>query len=137
MTTLDLRSRVVASRQVPLAVMVAAMSVLALVCAVGLLSDDRTVLGVSVWLEPLKFAVSFALYGATLAWLLTLPHRGSRWTRAMATVFAVTGILDVGFIAVQAARGTFSHFNTSDDAVNTIGQYVFMTGVPDCSSRTS
>ena len=130
MTTLDLRSRIVESRQVPLAVMVGAMTALALVCAVGLLVDDRTVLGVPVWLKPLKFAVSFALYGATLAWMLTLPHRGSRWTRAMATVFAVTGIIDVGFIAVQAARGTFSHFNTSDDAVNTIGQYVFITGVP-------
>ena len=46
----------------------------------------------------------------------------------MATV--VAGILDVGFIAVQAARGTFSHFNTSGDAVTTIGQYVFMTGIP-------
>ena len=117
-------------RQRPLAVMVAAMLLLSLVCALGMLTDSRQLLGVSVWLKPFKFAVAFALYGASLAWLLSFPHRGSTWTSRMAAAFSLAGIVDVGFIAVQAARGTYSHFNTSKDAVNQIGQIVFMSGVP-------
>ncbi|MFC7448648.1 hypothetical protein [Rhodococcus daqingensis] len=129
MDTLGSQVRPLLTRQRPLMVMVAAMLVLVLVCAVGMAVDDRTLLGVSVWVKPFKFAIAFALYGATLAWLLNLPHRGSRWTRALATVFAVAGLADVGFIAVQAARGTFSHFNKSDDLVNSVGQTIFMYGV--------
>jgi hypothetical protein len=49
------------------------------------------------------------------------------WT--LGTAFAVTGLVDVGFIAVQAARGTYSHFNTNTDAFNEIGQQVFSSGV--------
>ena len=41
----------------------------------------------------------------------------------------MTGIIDVGFIAVQAARGTFSHFNANPDTFNQVGQQVFMSGV--------
>jgi hypothetical protein len=110
--------------------MVAAMIGLMLVSAIGLVVDDRTVLGESVWLKPLKFAFAFAMYGTTLAWLLSLPHRGAKWTGRLGTVFAVTGFVDVGFIAVQAARGTFSHFNTSTDTFNSVGQLVFTSGVP-------
>lgn len=106
------------------------MSLLVLVSVGGMLVDDRMVLGESVWLKPLKFGLAFALYSLTLAWLLSFPHKGSRWTRWMGTAFAVTGFVDVGFIALQAARGTFSHFNTEDDPVNQIGQMVFMSGVP-------
>lgn len=111
--------------------MVYAMTALAVISAIGMLVDDRQLLGESVWLKPLKFGVAFALYGLTLAWLLSLPHRGRRATWWLGTIFAVTGFLDVGFIAVQAARGTFSHFNNFDlDPVNTIGQQIFMSGVP-------
>ncbi|RMI31967.1 hypothetical protein EBN03_16830 [Nocardia stercoris] len=92
--------------------------------------DDRLLLGESVWLKPLKFGIAMALYCGTLAWLVSFPHRGQRLTWWMGTVFAATSVVDVGFIVVQAARGTFSHFNTQHDAVNTIGQWVFMTGVP-------
>lgn len=116
--------------QRPLCLMIAAMTALAVTSATGMVVDDRELLGVSVWLKPLKFAVAFALYGSSLAWLLTFPHRGSRWTSILAAAFAVAGVVDVGFIAVQAARGTYSHFNTSSDAVNRIGQLVFMSGVP-------
>ncbi|MGV9673764.1 hypothetical protein ACWDSJ_00640, partial [Nocardia sp. NPDC003482] len=84
-----------------------------------------------MWLKPLKFGLAFALYSATLAWLLTLPHKGSRVTWWLGTVFAVTGLVDVGFIVLQAARGTFSHFNMDDvDGVNRIGQVIFTSGVP-------
>ncbi|MBF6454345.1 hypothetical protein [Nocardia cyriacigeorgica] len=115
----------------PLLVMVGAMTALTIVSACGLVVDDRQLLGESVWLKPLKFGVAFALYGLTLIWLLALPHRGRRATWWLGTAFAVTGVLDVGFIAVQAARGTFSHFNNSDpDPVNVIGQQIFVSGVP-------
>ncbi|WP_306796367.1 hypothetical protein [Nocardia sp. XZ_19_369] len=115
----------------PLTWMVLVMTALTVTSLVGLLVDDRMLLGESVWLKPLKFGFAFALYGLTLAWLLSLPHKGSRATWWLGTTFAVAGVLDVGFIAVQAARGTFSHFNNFDtDPVNEIGQRIFMSGVP-------
>ncbi|MEV6432654.1 hypothetical protein [Nocardia sp. NPDC051463] len=115
----------------PLLWMVTAMAALMLVSVGGMIIDDRTLLGESVWLKPFKFGFAFMLYGFTLAWLLSLPHRGSRATWWLGTVFAITGFADVGFIAVQAARGTFSHFNNhSADTVTSIGQQVFMSGVP-------
>jgi len=46
----------------------ASMAALALVTAVLAVVDQRTLVGAPLWFKPLKFAVSFALYG--LAWLL-------------------------------------------------------------------
>lgn len=114
----------------PLLANSALMATLVVVSIVGMLVDDRMLLGESVWLKPAKFGLAFGLYGVTLAWILRLPHRGRRATWWLGTVFAVTGVLDVGFIALQAARGTFSHFNTATDPVNQIGQQVFSSGVP-------
>lgn len=114
----------------PLLYMSAAMATLTLASVIGMLADDRQLLGESVWLKTFKFGFAFALYGLTLAWLLSLPHKGSRFTWWLGTLFAVTGVIDVGFIVVQAARGTFSHFNDSEDPVNSIGQTVFASGVP-------
>ncbi|MFI6865598.1 hypothetical protein [Nocardia sp. NPDC050406] len=113
----------------PLMVAASVMSALVMASLFGMVVDDRMLLGESIWFKPFKFGLSFALYTATLAWLLSFPHRGSRITWWMGTAFAVTGIVDVGFIVTQASRGTFSHFNTETDAVNTIGQNVFMSGV--------
>jgi hypothetical protein len=114
----------------PLLGTVAAMAALVLLSLAAMLVDDRELLGESVWLKPMKFGIAFFLYSLTLAWLLSLPHKGSRATWWLGTVFAVTGFIDVGFIVLQAARGTFSHFNTEDDPVNSIGQVVFASGVP-------
>ncbi|WP_067538633.1 hypothetical protein [Nocardia crassostreae] len=113
----------------PLLAATAAMAVLTVVCLAAMAVDDRLLLQESVWLKPFKFAIAFTLYTATLAWLLSFPHRGQRVTWWMGTLFALTAIVDVGFITVQAVRGTFSHFNMQTDAVNTIGQNVFMSGV--------
>ncbi|MFF0633201.1 hypothetical protein ACFYTS_11940 [Nocardia sp. NPDC004151] len=114
----------------PLLATTAAMAALALFSLCAMVFDDRVLLGETVWLKPLKFAIAMVLYCGTLAWLVSFPHRGQRLTWWMGTVFAGTAVADVGFVVVQAARGTFSHFNTQTDAFNTIGQKVFMIGVP-------
>ncbi|MGV9384700.1 hypothetical protein ACWDRB_53415 [Nonomuraea sp. NPDC003707] len=49
------------------------------------------------------------------------------WT--LGTIFAIAGVIDVGFIAVQAARGTYSHFNAGTDPFDQIGQQIFSGGV--------
>jgi hypothetical protein len=110
-------------------IMVVAMAALVLVAGVGLVVDGRQLLHESIWAKPFKFGVSFVIYGATLAWLLPKLQRARRTMWTLGTAFAVTGLLDVGFIAVQAARGTYSHFNTNTDAFNQIGQQVFQSGV--------
>ncbi|WP_196054670.1 hypothetical protein [Nocardia aurantiaca] len=114
----------------PLLASTSAMAALGVFSLCAMAFDDRILLGESVWLKPLKFAVAMALYCGTLAWLMSFPHRGRRLTWWMGVVFAATAVMDVGFIVVQAARGTFSHFNTQHDTVNTIGQWVFTIGVP-------
>ncbi|GAA2394166.1 hypothetical protein [Dactylosporangium salmoneum] len=89
------------------------MAGLAVVALAGLVVDHRTVNGAPVWLKPLKFAVSFALYGATLAWMLRLVRRG-RWIAWWsATVAALATVAEVGAIVSQAARGRASHFNVA------------------------
>ena len=113
----------------PLLVMVAAMTGLVLAAAVGLVVDGRDLAGESIWAKPLKFGVSFVIYGLTLAWLLPQVQRARRTMWTMGTAFALTGIVDVGFIALQAARGTYSHFNTDPEPINAIGQSIFQSGV--------
>ncbi|MEU1980664.1 hypothetical protein [Nocardia sp. NPDC019395] len=128
-TVSDLR-RVIGSLHRPLLLCSAAMAGLVLFGLVAMVFDHRQLLGESVWLKPAKFGLAFFLYSLTLAWLLSLPHPGRRFTWWLGLVFAVTGIVDVGFVVLQAARGTFSHFNTETDTVNEIGQMVFASGVP-------
>jgi hypothetical protein len=113
----------------PLMIMVAAMAGLVVVAGVGLVVDERQLLNESIWAKPFKFAVSFVLYGATLAWMLPKLRRARRTMWTLGTVFAITGLVDVAFIAIQAARGTYSHFNTNTDTFNAVGQEVFKSGV--------
>jgi hypothetical protein len=113
----------------PLMIMVAAMACLVVVAGIGLVVDGRQLLHESTWAKPFKFAVSFVLYGATLAWMLPKLRRARRTMWTLGTVFAVTGLVDVAFIAIQAARGTYSHFNTNTDTFNQIGQQIFQPGV--------
>ncbi|MFG3708645.1 hypothetical protein ACGF7U_28500 [Micromonospora sp. NPDC047670] len=97
----------------PLILLTGIMTVLALVSLVGLVVDGRSVNGSPTWLKPLKFAVSFAMYGATLAWMLRFVRRG-RWVAWWsAAVAAVATAAEVGVIVSQAARGRASHFNVA------------------------
>ncbi|MFP3713810.1 hypothetical protein [Puerhibacterium sp. TATVAM-FAB25] len=91
----------------------AAMAALAVVCVVGLVADDRELLGAPIWLKPLKFSVSLALYGTTWAWLMSLRPRPSRLLWWAGTVIAVAAAVEMLVLVGQVVRGRASHFNTS------------------------
>jgi hypothetical protein len=73
--------------------------------------DDVSVSGADRWLKPWKFAVSIAVYTATVAWMLRLVRTHRRAAGAAALVAALALVGELAIIAVQAARGTTSHFN--------------------------
>jgi hypothetical protein len=129
MSILTTRRRALRRWHRPLLANAALMFALALVSAVGLLVDDRLLLGESVWLKPLKFGFAMGVYTLTLAWLLGKLTKARRIGWWLGTVFAVAGVLDVGAVAYAAANGTFSHFNRNTDPVARTVQTVFSFGI--------
>src|SRR5689334_3512286 len=95
----------------PLVVFGSLMVLLIPVALVGLLVDDRTVVNSPIWLKPLKFAVSLALYSFTLAYLLTFLKRFQRVGWWAGTVLAAAGAAEMAVIVGQVLRGRRSHFN--------------------------
>ncbi len=77
----------------------------------GMVLDPRTLLGASVWLKPAKFAISAAIYSLTLAWVFTHLPAWPRTRRIVGRFTAAVMLIEVAIVAVQAARGTTSHFN--------------------------
>ncbi len=111
----------------PLLALAAVMLLLVLVSLAGLVLDDRRLLGVPVWLKPLKFGMSFAVYAVTLAWMLTLVTRARRTAHAAGTAVAVAGLAEVGLIVFQAARGRLSHYNVATDLDDAIWMWMGIT----------
>src|SRR5215204_6379553 len=110
-------------RNPPLVALVLAMLVLAAIALLGLIVDPRVITGAPAWMKPLKFAISIAIYGATLLWMLTfIPDRPRLVAAISWGVFLGFGI-EMVLIVMQVLRNTTSHFNvaTSFDAA------VFMT----------
>ncbi|WP_228991522.1 hypothetical protein [Streptomyces sp. DH8] len=89
------------------------MALFAVVCAVGLVVDERVLVGAPIWAKPFKFAVSFVAYCLTLAWMLTLLTRGRRTGRWAGHTVVATGLAEMVMITVQVVRGERSHFNTA------------------------
>lgn len=104
----------------PLAGVALLMMVTALVALIGLLVDPRTVTGMPVWVKPLKFGLSTAVYAATLAWMCSYLTVQRRLTRAAAWVTSVLLVLEIAWVDIQAARGVTSHFNNTTAADSTV-----------------
>lgn len=100
-------------RRSPLVLTALAMAGLALIFGVLMLVDPRVIEGAPAWLKPAKFAVSTGIYAATLAWFLIYLPGWPRLARAAGWTTAIVFAIEVVLIALQAARGTISHFNTS------------------------
>ncbi|RZK62632.1 MAG: hypothetical protein EOO59_02020 [Hymenobacter sp.] len=83
--------------------------------AVALLPlDHRLVMGAPVWLKPLKFSLSIVAYTWTLAWLLAdLPAPAQRAVRRISGGVALSMVVEIAVIFVQAGRGVTSHYNAS------------------------
>ncbi|MFE6688829.1 hypothetical protein ACFVFQ_20445 [Streptomyces sp. NPDC057743] len=90
-----------------------AMVALAVVSAVGLLVDDRVLLGAPIWLKPLKFSVSLAAYGLTLAWMLSRRSGPSRTATWAARTVVATALIEMVIIVGQTVRGRPSHFDVA------------------------
>ena len=80
---------------------------------VGLVIDPRVITGAPAWLKPAKFAVSTAIYMFTLAWVFTYLGEWPRLRKLVGRGTAAIFIVEVAIIALQAWRGTTSHFNYS------------------------
>jgi hypothetical protein len=97
----------------PLMLYAAASAVLALVCVVGLVVDDRVLIGAPIWLKPLKFSISFVAYAVSWAWLISLRPTASRLLWWCGTVFVIASIIEMAIIVGQVIRGHRSHFNVA------------------------
>lgn len=101
------------ARRRPLEAVTWLMAGLAAVFAALIVLDPRVIEGAPAWLKPLKFAVSTAIYSLTLAWILGFLPEWPRLVRRAGTLTAGVFVVEVALIALQAWRGTASHFNTS------------------------
>jgi hypothetical protein len=97
----------------PLVWLAVAMTALAVASAVGLLVDHREVTGVNLWLKPLKFAISIAIYAVTLSWLIGQLQRMRRLASIAGTVSVIGLLIEIVIIVGVAATGETSHFNVS------------------------
>lgn len=98
----------------PLTVTGLAMLAGTVLCLVLLAVDQRQLLGQPIWLKPLKFTISLAIFCLSWAWLMKyVPDRFARAGRGLAVVLSATAIAEMVWIAVQAVRGRASHFNIS------------------------
>ncbi len=96
-----------------LIVFAAANAVMAIVALGGVMFDDRLLNNEPIWLKPLKFAVSFVLFGTTLAWMISRLQRRRRLGHGLGHFIVLTGVIEMLIIVGQVVRGQQSHFNTT------------------------
>lgn len=84
---------------------------LLLVLLVAAPFDHRQVMGLNPFIKPMKFAVSIAIYVWTLGWLLAYLRDAERPVTWISRGVALSMLLEIIPISMQAARGTTSHYN--------------------------
>lgn len=76
-------------------------------------------MGVNIWVKPLKFSISIAIYLLTLGYLITKYPYSNRKKLIINHITAWTLLFEFAIIAYQGARGVQSHYNatTNFDAI--------------------
>lgn len=98
-------------RNPPLSILVLGSLAVLIVALVGLAVDPRVITGAPAWLKPAKFAISIAIYGATLLWLLSFVSGRSRLVAFLSWGVLLTLGTELVLIVLQVVRGFTSHFN--------------------------
>jgi len=80
---------------------------------IGMMIDDRQLLGENVWLKPTKFAVSIPIYCITIALLLSIYPYTFKTKQRISRLIGWVLILEVPLVMIQAFRGVRSHFNAT------------------------
>lgn len=91
------------------------LAVLLLATLVGLLTDERTVMGTNAWAKPLKYVFSLMLFTWTIAWFSRYIARRRGARRLVSIAIAAASLTVSVFLMLQAARGTISHYNMATD----------------------
>ena len=100
----------------PLLMLVGCLHILLFVATlVGVVTDERLVMGVNAWLKPMKFMLSIAIYLWTIAWFSKYIRRPRWLLRTVSIVVATTMIIESACLLLQSARGTTSHYNVGTD----------------------
>ena len=86
---------------------------LAVSCAVALARNATPILGVHPALKPMKFAVSIAIFLATLAVLVPALSVSDGTRGALGWIFVAVMVVEMAAIVIQASRGTTSHYNVA------------------------
>ena len=102
----------VLKNQSPLLYFVALAHLVCIVpCIIGIFIDERILMGVNVWIKPLKFAISGAIYVASVGFLITFYPYSQRKRSIINNTVAITMILEFFIIIYQGYRGVKSHYN--------------------------
>lgn len=78
---------------------------------IALTVDNRQVMGINVWIKPMKFMMSLAVYLWTVAWISAYVQRPRWLIRTISNFIATVMVIESVLILTQAARGVPSHFN--------------------------
>ena len=84
-------------------------------CLPGLALDDRMLMGVNVWLKPLKFCISTGIYILTVGFFVNYYPYSKLKKKIINGVTAWTLIAELGIIVYQGARGVKSHYNFTNE----------------------
>ena len=91
----------------------------AIICLILTRITEVNILGTNAWFKPFKFFLSTTIFLWSMAWYLGyLPQRNAIiwYTWGMIAIF----VFEDGYVALQAARGQLSHFNTSTPSYATL-----------------
>ncbi len=101
-------------RESPILFGIAILNFLIAIAALsGLWLDDRTLMGVNVWVKPIKFLLSVGIYILTVGYLITFYPYSDRKKHILRNIVAFTLLAENGIIVLQAYRGVQSHYNVA------------------------
>lgn len=76
--------------------------------------ESRIVLGINLWIKPLKFAISIMVFLFTSMYIMAPLNYSGNKLNILSWVLLSTMLVEIFCIIFQASRGQLSHFNITD-----------------------